>query len=88
VSLKLFIGIEIPNEIKGYIANSIGPLKVSMKGWENPEDYHLTLMFLGETKNELLDGIMKRLNTILFQSFEVELDSFNLFFAQNFILGF
>ena len=86
--MRLFIGIEIPDEIKEHIFNFIRPLQISPKGWEKPHDYHQTLLFLGDTSEEALVEIIKRLNQILFHPFELELNAFNFFSRRILFLGF
>ena len=48
--MRLFIAIELPEEIKGKIAGVQGQLKASGAGanWTRPGGVHLTLKFLGE----------------------------------------
>lgn len=77
--MKLFIGIEIPALIKKHIADFVQPLQLISKGWENPNDYHLTLLFLGESSNEVMDEIIMRLANINFKPFEIELSNFEFF---------
>lgn len=77
--MKLFIGIELSTTIKKYIAECVTPLQLTPKGWENPNDYHLTLLFLGETPVEAIASISERLEKISYKSFEVELASFEFF---------
>ncbi len=77
--MKLFIGIELPDNIKLHIANFVQPLQANPKGWEKPHDYHMTLLFLGETPNEGIDEIINRINGISYKPFELELNSFDFF---------
>jgi len=85
--MKLFIGIELSYEIKKHIANYVQPLQITSKGWENPNDYHLTLLFLGETPTEVVDEILKRLVSINFKTFEIELSKFKFFPRRVLFLG-
>jgi 2'-5' RNA ligase len=47
--MRLFLGIDVPSEIKAFLTDAYAPIQFSTKGWELPHDYHLTLLFIGET---------------------------------------
>jgi 2'-5' RNA ligase len=85
--MRLFIGIELSDEIKNYISDFVQPLQMMPKGWENPHDYHLTLLFLGETSEDKAYEIIKRLEDISFKPFEIELNIFNFFPRRVLFLG-
>jgi 2'-5' RNA ligase len=61
--IRTFIAIEIPDEIR----NKIGELQVSLKkfggriSWTKPGNIHLTLKFLGDTDENLIDEIASQL---------------------------
>jgi RNA 2',3'-cyclic 3'-phosphodiesterase len=59
--MRLFIAIELPEEIKQGIAHVQGQLKNSgaNAGWTRPEGIHLTLKFLGEVPDEKVQEIMQ-----------------------------
>lgn len=59
-TLRLFIAIEMPTEIKSQIANVISELRSAQAEvrWEQPEKLHITLKFLGETSEDLLPQIV------------------------------
>lgn len=65
-SLRLFIAIEIPADVKSQIASVISKLKTAHSDvrWEQIEKLHVTLKFLGDTKEELLPQIVLRLEKI------------------------
>jgi len=86
--MKLFIGIEIPAVIKKHIADFVQPLQLISKGWENSNDYHLTLFFFGETSNDVMDEILNRLASINFKPFEIELSTFEFFPRRVLFLAF
>ncbi len=58
--LRLFIAIEIPPEIKSQIAKVISQLQSAEADirWGRPEKLHITLKFLGETREEVLPQIV------------------------------
>jgi len=61
--IRTFIAIEIPDEIR----NKIGELQTSLKklggrvSWTKPGNIHLTLKFLGDTDENLIDEIASQL---------------------------
>lgn len=80
--IRLFVALEIPLEIRQKITEirkKIAPSKVDFK-WENEEKLHLTLKFIGEVREELLEQIKNELNFIEgFQSFSCHLTKFGFF---------
>jgi 2'-5' RNA ligase len=62
--MRLFIALELPDEIKQGIARVQEQLKRSgaSAGWTRPEGMHLTLKFLGEVSEEKVSAIVAALN--------------------------
>jgi len=77
--MRLFIGIDLPVEIKNHIELSVYPLQVTTKGWEHPHDYHLTLLFIGETPPIEIPFIVHQLNEITFTPFSLTLKTIEFF---------
>ena len=86
--MRLFLGIDLPQEIKKSVHEYLVPLQKSSKGWENPHDYHQTLLFIGETSLETIDIIRKRLQMIKIDPFEVETNGLHFFNRRIMYLGF
>src|SRR3989344_6470860 len=85
--MRLFIAIEIPEEIKDYlcgiqqeIANSKNKIRLVNKG-----SMHLTLKFLGEVQPPKLDDIKNNLKKITFKPFSVVLDNIGVFPNESYI---
>ena len=76
---RLFIGIELSGPLKDAIAESLAPLKTSPKGWEDPFDYHVTLLFLGETPLEEIPLMTRELRQISFTPFTLTFRSLAFF---------
>lgn len=74
--IKLFIGIDLPKELKSRIGHFLGPIHQLPKGWVNPLDYHQTLLFIGATPLSKLEEIKNRLDQISFHSFMLETSDF------------
>lgn len=77
--MRLFIGIDLPNDIKSQIEQTLHPLQLSSKGWEHPHDYHQTLLFIGETDEEKLSDIKRKMDEIHFHSFKLTTSGFAFF---------
>lgn len=86
--MRLFLGIDIPLEIKNEIDLFLRPLQKSQKGWENPHDYHQTLLFIGETPEPVAEQIKLRLKQFYFVPFSLTLDKFYFFNRRIMYLGF
>lgn len=86
--MRLFLGIDIPLEIKAEIYQFLKPLQKSQKGWENPHDYHQTLLFIGETPEPIVEEIRLRLKKISFVPFALTLDKFYFLNRRIMYLGF
>jgi RNA 2',3'-cyclic 3'-phosphodiesterase len=66
-SIRVFIAIELPEEIKSSLRNLQARLKSSnacAAKWVDPGNIHLTLKFLGETRLSLIPSITSALNEI------------------------
>jgi 2'-5' RNA ligase len=83
--LRTFIAIELPADIRHYLAQSGPQLTTGIpdKGvrWVAPENMHLTLRFLGDTAEDKLPQISAELDTITsqFQPFSLHLDQLGCF---------
>ena len=88
--MRIFIGIEIPEKIKKKISNEIKNLKNSYANfrWVKEENYHLTLLFLGEVKENKLEKIKKRLKRAIFdqESFFLFSYKFDLFINHQIVI--
>ena len=85
--MRLFVAIEIPEEIKDYlcgireeIADSRNKIRLV-----NKDNMHLTLKFLGEVQPNKLDDIKANLKKITFKPFSVVLDNIGVFPNEGYI---
>ncbi len=62
-TIRAFIALELPQEIKEAIADYVAPLRALAKGisWTKAENVHLTLKFLGDTSKTQLEAVTKTL---------------------------
>jgi 2'-5' RNA ligase len=64
------------------------PLKSSEKGWENPHDFHLTLLFIGELPSGNLNSITARMIELKSKPFTLTTTTFHFFNRRIMYLGF
>lgn len=77
--MRLFHGIDLPQDVKSLIHSYLLPLQTSSKGWEHPHDYHQTLLFIGESDFDQCEEIKRRLSKIEFHPFYLTLGEFRFF---------
>lgn len=81
--MRLFIAIDTPASVKAQMAEIQAELKKSQADvkWDTADKFHITLKFLGETKDELLPAINGILETVgkKFQQFQIEYDDIGCF---------
>ncbi len=81
--MRIFIAIELPEEIKSYlkqIQKNITGIKGSFT-----KDFHLTLKFLGEVDKESLEKLKENLIKIKFTPFKLKLSSLGFFPNESYI---
>ncbi|MCW9097568.1 MAG: RNA 2',3'-cyclic phosphodiesterase, partial [Ignavibacteriaceae bacterium] len=84
--IRLFVALKIPGEIKEEIFNycyaaSENPTDVR---WEAREKVHLTLKFIGDVKEDLLDQIIDELEFVKnYTTFNCTISKFGFFFRDN-----
>lgn len=81
---RLFIAIELEDSIKDHILSFQKELKNSVLGdvkWVERENFHLTIKFLGETPENLIDDIKSILDetSYYFEPFYISLEGFGAF---------
>ncbi len=66
---RLFVGLEIPREV----AQTLSLLRGGLPGarWIDPENYHITLRFIGDIDDRLAHDIAQMLDGVKRRSFEV-----------------
>lgn len=81
--MRLFLAIDTPASVKAKMAEIQAELKKSQADvkWDTSDKFHITLKFLGETKDELLSAITGILETVgtKFSSFQIEYDDIGCF---------
>lgn len=66
--MRLFLAIDLPNEVKQELANQLEPLKKEYPDfkWVPPENYHITLLFFGDQYPA--DTIKKRVENVTYDT--------------------
>ncbi|MBX6425730.1 MAG: RNA 2',3'-cyclic phosphodiesterase [Variibacter sp.] len=69
---RLFTGLELPPEIR----QSLSLLRGGLPGarWVDPEDYHITLRFIGDVDDRVAREVDSLLDQVNRRSFELQLD--------------
>src|SRR6476469_886386 len=74
---RLFVGLEIPREVGQTLSLLRGGLRGARK--INPENYHITLRFIGDIDDRLAHEIALLLDGVKRRSFEVRLSELSAF---------
>lgn len=75
--MRLFVSIPVAQRLS-YQAQSL-PKSIKQANWIAPQEYHITLRFIGDVESHQLEGIQERLSAVRKKKFTVEakgLDSF------------
>jgi len=74
---RIFIGVEIPAEV----SQSLSILRGGLPGarWIDPENYHLTLRFIGDVDDVVARDVMQMLGGITRRPFEIALNGLDQF---------
>lgn len=62
-----FFAVKLPNETKTFLADWVEKNKETFpfQRWVHPEDYHITLAFLGFAEKDKLDAVKKQIKKVL-----------------------
>lgn len=78
-----FFAVKLPNEVKTYLNRwvQMHNTQYPFKRWVHPEDYHITLAFLGFVEKDLLEKVQKQVGDILKHedSFDLTLNEIGTF---------
>jgi 2'-5' RNA ligase len=79
--MRIFIGIDLDNEIRGKIARFLeGSSGFAPEArWVRPESLHITLKFIGEQKSEQVEAITERLRKVESDPFEIKVSGHGFF---------
>ena len=54
-SRRLFVGLEVPPEVRGAVEAAFAPWRAGVARWVPPENLHITVRFLGAVRPEQVD---------------------------------
>jgi 2'-5' RNA ligase len=76
-SRRTFVAVDVPAEIR----TRISELRSGLPGarWSDPDQYHITLRFLGTTPADALPVVRDALSRVAAQRFDLTLDGFGVF---------
>ena len=77
--MRLFIGLPIPPELAQALARLARAIKLPQGRWTEPENIHLTLVFLGEVAEPTLPPIEGELSKLTFAPLQLKLTTLNTF---------
>jgi len=81
--MRLFIGIDLPNHVKQSLFKSQLRLKIlGVKGsWKKPDNFHITMEFLGELPSEFVPVLIQILNAVVTEKriFRLNIDKIGAF---------
>ena len=85
--MRLFISIEMPDEVKEYLGSIQQNLDFSKDKvkWVSPNQMHLTLKFLGKVQADKVKDVIAALKEIKVVPFSVNLGSIGVFPNENYI---
>lgn len=82
-SIRAFIAIPIPQDIREYIGKIIENFQRELPEnsikWVQPDNIHLTLQFLGDISNSTLNDLVEKLEDDKFFSFNLEITQIGAF---------
>jgi len=84
-TIRCFLAVEIPNELKDKIASLAKELDIKGIKLVEPENIHVTLKFLGDVKEDKINNIKERLRTVNFSNFNIKLHGVGVFPNENYI---
>lgn len=84
-STRLFTGIALPEQIRNELSDRLPEWrrKLAFERWPHPDDWHVTLHFLGETSSDKVPGVETALDEAARSTppFELTLEGFGVFGA-------
>ena len=59
--LRLFVAVDMPDDVRDALAATVAPLRERVPGakWTPPDNWHMTLKFLGSVPPQLFDSVLR-----------------------------
>ncbi|WP_270164465.1 RNA 2',3'-cyclic phosphodiesterase [Paenibacillus sp. SYP-B4298] len=79
--MRMFVAIPVQGQPAQQLQRWTGRLQgiIAMRKWVHPQDYHITLQFLGELRPELLPKLRQALRAVVMPRLELALDGADTF---------
>ena len=81
--MRLFVGVEVDPVVRRYVGELATSLKVKLgrirATWVSQDNYHITLMFIGEVEDNKRKSIEEQLAKIILDRFDLTLDALGTF---------
>ncbi|MEM7695624.1 MAG: RNA 2',3'-cyclic phosphodiesterase [Pseudomonadota bacterium] len=77
---RLFTALSLPEDLRASLASLRGGLRGAR--WIDPENYHITLRFIGDVDHRTADEIFETMHRVARHPFEVTLDGLGTFGAK------
>jgi RNA 2',3'-cyclic 3'-phosphodiesterase len=83
--MRVFIAVDLPKEIIDYISPMQASLDTASARLTTAKSYHLTLKFLGEVDESKVNSIVKSLEGVKFNAFDLETGKIGIFKNWNYV---
>lgn len=77
--MRLFVALDLPDDVKAYLAGLCGGLPGAR--WTRPNQFHLTLKFIGEIDHAKADDVAETLCDIDAEPFDLKIKGLGIFGA-------
>lgn len=83
--VRLFVAVPLPRAIRDHLTSwaQQNKAKLPFRKWTHPEDYHITLQFLGETPIDKLERLKTALSDVQLPTFGLRLNNVGTFGPPN-----
>lgn len=78
---RIFLGLSIPSAVKSQLISLQGGIPGA--NWVDPENYHITLKFIGEVDEITKEDIAESLDDLSFPTFQINLQGIDIFSRGN-----
>ena len=78
---RLFVGLDLPTDVQNQLSANSGGLDGAR--WISPQDFHITLRFIGDIDNHIADEIDQQLHRLRHEVFTLRSSSLEVFGGRN-----
>jgi len=77
--LRTFIGVDLPDALKGVLASLLDELKIQQLKQVERENLHVTMLFLGDITTEKINYVKELLSGISHKQFKISINELGVF---------